>query len=242
MTTKPISAPGEIDADSASGVRAQSAAIIILVFLAGVLLALNLAPFWLPGLAGSAAGSEPKFFWYLSRGSAIAAFWVLWLSMAMGILITNKLAQVWPGIPPAYEIHQYTSLLGLGLALFHALILTGDRYIQYTVLQVLVPFAGQSYRPFWVGLGQVGFYLWAVVTLSFYVRKRISKQAWRTIHFGSYASFLGVVLHGIFAGTDTAAAWGYYMYWISCATLLFLTLYRVLVSRLSDAPAGQRKG
>lgn len=215
--------------------KAQNALIIILVFLAGALLALNLAPYWLPGLSASAVSSEPKVFWYLSRGSAIAAFWVLWLSMAMGISITNKMAQVWPGIPPAYEIHQYTSLLGLGLALFHALILTGDRYIAYTVVQVLVPFSSTSYRPFWVGLGQLGFYIWAAVTLSFYVRKRISKQTWRTIHYGSYASFLGVVLHGIFAGTDSAASWGYYMYWISCATLLFLTLYRVLITKMAVA-------
>lgn len=240
MTAKPTQIEGASD-PLASGVQTQNAMLIILIFLAGVLLALNLIPYWLPGMAASAAGSEPKIFWYLSRGSAIAAFWVLWLSMAMGVIITNKLAQVWPGIPPAYEIHQYASLLGLGLALFHALILTGDRYIQYTVIQVLVPFSGQSYRPVWVGLGQLGFYLWAVVTLSFYVRKRMSKQAWRAIHFGSYASFLGVVLHGIFAGTDSAAGWGYYMYWISCATLLFLTIYRVLITRMPATPASHPK-
>jgi hypothetical protein len=60
---------------------------------------------------------------------------------------------------------------------------------------------------------------------------RMSKQAWRAIHYASYASFTGALLHGILSGTDTATFWGYYMYWVSGATLVFLTIYRVLVFR-----------
>ncbi len=221
-------------------IPAQSWLIMVLVVLAGILFALNLMPLWLPALTFSAAGSEPKVFWFLARGSAMAGYWILWLSMAMGIIITNKLAQVWPGIPPAYEIHQYTSLLGLGFALFHALILTGDQYIKYTVLNVFVPFSGQGYRPIWVGIGQLAFYVWAVVTFSFYVRKRIGKKAWRLIHFASYASFLGVMLHAIFSGTDSAAPWVGYLYWFSAGSLLFLTVYRILIEVFSAANERQR--
>lgn len=207
--------------------------LILLVALAGVLLTVNLIPLWLPGLTYSAAGSQPKIYWFLSRGSAISAFWLLWLSMSMGVIITNKMAQIWPGIPPAYEVHQYTSLLGLGFALFHALILTGDHYINYNVAQVLLPFASQNYKPVWVGVGQTAFYVWVVVAFSFYVRKRIGKKAWRLIHYGSYASFLGVMAHGIFSGTDTSALWTHYLYWFSGASLLLLTVYRVLITRFS---------
>jgi predicted ferric reductase len=215
--------------DTLPSSKVQEFLLLILVVAAGILLTLNLMPLWLPGLTASAAGSEPKLFWFLSRGSAVAAYWILWLAMAMGISITNKTAQIWPGIPPAYEIHQYTSLLGIGFGLFHALILTGDRYINMTVLQVLTPFATADYRPVWVGIGQVAFYLWVIVTLSFYVRKRIGKKAWRTIHFASYASFLGVMVHGIFSGTDSAALWSQVLYWISGGSILLLTVYRVLI-------------
>ncbi len=221
--------PSETDVvDSLPGVMpAQSVILLLLAVTAGVLLAVNLTPLWLPGLVESTTSTEPKAFWYLSRGSAIAAYWILWLSMAMGVMITNKMAKIWPGIPPAYELHQYTSLLGLGFALFHALILTGDAYIKYTIVQVLLPFASQNYQPLWVGVGQVAFYLWGVIVLSFYVRKQIGKKAWRLIHFISYLSFGAVMLHGIFSGTDSAAPWTHYLYWFSGASLLFLTVYRV---------------
>ncbi len=210
---------------------AQAVFLLTLVVLAGLLFAINLLPLWLPGLTFSTSGDAPKVFWYLSRGSAIASYWVLWLAMAMGIIITNKMAQIWPGIPPAYEVHQYTSLFGMALALFHAFILTGDHYIHYTVAQVLVPFASQNYRPTWVGLGQTAFYIWALVNLSFYVRKRIGKKAWRWIHFASYASFLGAMVHGIYSGTDTTSTVIQVLYWVSGASLLFLTVYRVLIER-----------
>ncbi len=219
-----------------TGLPIQEMLLIFLIAMTGLLLALNLLPVLLPGMAFSVSGSAPKVYWFMSRGSAIAAYWILWLSMSSGVIITNKIAQVWPGIPPAYEIHQYTSLLGMGLALFHALVLTGDHYIHYTIAQVLLPFGSQNYRPTWVGFGQVAFYLWGIVNLSFYVRKRIGKRAWRLIHFASYLSFFGAMLHGILSGTDTGTPWSLYLYWISGASLLFLTIYRVLASRFPPAP------
>lgn len=221
-----------------TGAHVQDILMIVLVIMAGALFAINIMPLWLPSLASTIAGEEPKVFWFLSRGSALAAYWILWLSMSLGVIITNKLAQTWPGIPPAYEIHQYTSLFGLGLGLFHALILMGDRYIAYNLFQVLVPFASQNYRPIWVGIGQVAFYLWAAVTASFYVRKQIGKKAWRIIHFASYASFLGILLHGLFSGTDSTSVWAQGLYWFSGGSLLLLTVYRVLISL---APAASTK-
>ena len=176
-------------------------------------------------------GSQPKIYWFLSRGSAIAAYWLLWLSVAMGLCITNKMAQVWPGVLPAIEIHQFTALLGLAFALFHGLILTGDAYINISIVQALIPFFTQSYRPGWVGIGQVVFYLWAIIVLSFYVRKRIGKKVWRGLHYASYICFLGVLVHSLYSGTDTATNWSQYVYWFSGASLLLLTVYRVLISQ-----------
>ena len=213
----------------------QDFLLSILIALAGVLLMTNLLPLWLPGLNQSVHGSDPKIYWFLGRGSAIAAFWLLWLSMCMGVAMTNKMAVVWPGIPPAYEIHQYTSLLGLGFAFFHAMILIGDHYMKFTLAQLLVPFASASFKPEWVGVGQAAFYVWILVAFSFYFRGRIGKKAWRLIHFGSYLSFLGVLVHGIMSGTDASTAWAYYSYWASGASLLFLTVYRVLASQAQSS-------
>ena len=101
--------------------------------------------------------------------------------MALGLAITNKLARAWPGGPTIAALHDYTSLLGLAFGCFHALILTGDRYTNYTLAQVLVPFASVNYRPLWVGLGQIGLYLMGIVGLSLYVRRWIGYR-WSTVN------------------------------------------------------------
>jgi predicted ferric reductase len=202
--------------------------LMLLAIAAGVFVAVVALPAWLPSLSASLLGAQPKVYWYLSRSSAIVAYLLLWLSMATGIGITNKLAQIWPGGPTAFDLHQYTSLLGLGFALFHALILIGDQYIGYSVGQVLAPFASANYRPVWVGLGQIGWYILALVSLTFYVRRAIGYRLWRLIHFLSFAAFLLALLHGLWSGSDSASAWARGMYWASGGSLLFLTSYRAL--------------
>jgi predicted ferric reductase len=202
--------------------------LMLLAIAAGVFMAVVALPHWLPGLSASLLGPEPKVYWYLSRSSAVVAYLLLWVSMATGLTISNRLARIWPGGPIAFDLHQHTSLLGLGFALYHALILMGDHYINYSVVQVLAPFASASYRPLWVGLGQIGWYVLAVVSLTFYVRRKIGHRMWRLIHFLSYAMFVLALIHGLMSGTDSPTVWARGMYWASAASLLFLTTYRVL--------------
>ena len=119
-----------IDLENAAPVMTlQSLMLLFISVVMGAIMALVVLPGWLPGLAGSLTGEAPKAYWYLSRGSALVSFVMLWLSMGLGLIISNKLARLWPGGPVAFDVHQYTSLLGLAFALFHALILMGDAYI-----------------------------------------------------------------------------------------------------------------
>jgi len=207
--------------------------IMLLAVALGAVAAAIVLPNWLPGLSQSLLGAEPKAYWYLSRTSALVAYALLWLSMALGLIITNKLARVWPGGPTAFDLHQFASLLGLAFALFHALILMGDKYINYDLAQVLVPFNSGGYKPVWVGLGQIGFYLFAIVGLSFYVRKRLGQRRWRLIHFLGFLTFALALAHGIFAGTDTTMELVRVFYWATGATLVFLTVYRILATKFA---------
>ena len=207
--------------------------IMLLAVGLGAFAAAIVLPDWLPGLSQSLLGSEPKAYWYLSRASAVVAYGLLWLSMASGLIITNKLARLWPGGPIAFDLHQFASLLGLAFALFHALILMGDKYINYDLAQVLVPFNSTGYKPVWVGLGQIGFYLLAIVGLSFYVRKRLGNRTWRLIHFLSFLMYALALLHSIFAGTDTTVLAIRAFYWITGVSLLFLIVYRILITKFA---------
>jgi len=155
----------------------------------GMVLALVMIPVWVPTLGASIVGADPKFYWYLSRASAMVAFGLLWVSMSSGLIITNKMARIWPGAFTAFDLHQFTSLLGLGFAAFHALILLGNAFVPYSLVQVVVPFGNDAYRQKAVGIGQVAIYLSALVSIAFYVRKRIGNKAWRVIHVFSYGVF-----------------------------------------------------
>lgn len=207
----------------------QSTVWIILAMGIGALVAVLVLPTWMPHLAASFLGPDPKAYWYLSRGSAFVALSLLWLSMALGLSITNKMARAWPGVPVSFALHEFTSILGLGFALFHTLVLLGDRYIGYTLAQVLVPFSS-SYEPLWVGLGQVGFYTMLIVTLSFYVRSRIGQKVWRSLHYAGFITYLIALLHGIAAGSDASLPWAQLYYWITGGSLLFLLCYRIVAN------------
>lgn len=225
----PTPAPQETDFNESS-INIQFFIMVMLAMIMGVLLATLLLPRWLPNMATSLTGSDPKAFWYLSRGTAFVSLSILWISMALGVGITNKMARLWPGAPAAFAIHEYVSLLGLAFAAFHALVLLGDHYINFTLAQVFMPFATQGYKPFWVGIGQVGFYIWVIVALSFYIRTAIGQKTWRVLHYLSFAMYLMGVAHGLFSGTDSSANWAQWYYWVSGGSLLFLFIYRVVAT------------
>jgi predicted ferric reductase len=201
---------------------------IALAVALGLFAALVVFPDGSAQLAGSLIGTSPKAYWYMSRASAFVALGLLWISMMLGLLITDRLARSWPGAPVAFALHEFVSLLGLVFVLFHALILLGDRYINYQLAQILMPFGSINYHPVWVGLGQIGFYTWAIISASFYVRQRIGSKTWKFIHYVSFFNFIIAVLHGMASGTDSVLPWAQALYWILGGSVLFLTVGRVV--------------
>jgi predicted ferric reductase len=224
-----------------SSVNIQTFLLFMMAMAVGLLVAVVLLPTWMPNLAFSLSGGEPKAYWYLSRATAFVSLSLLWVSMALGLGITNKMARLWPGAPAAFAIHEYVSLLGLAFALFHAFVILGDKYINFTVLQLLTPFSTVTYKPTWVGLGQVGFYVWAIVALSFYIRSAIGQKTWRLLHYLSFGMYFLALFHGIFSGTDSSAAWAQQYYWFSGASLLFLFFARIVTTLVNFFFPPQKK-
>jgi predicted ferric reductase len=183
---------------------------------------------WLPAMGQSLFGAQPKAYWDLARSSGIVAYLLMWLSVAFGLIITNRMARVWPGGPTAFDLHQFASLLGLAFAVFHGLILLGDPYIGFTLPQILIPFASVNYKTLWVGLGQLAFYALIPITFSFYVRRQISAGVWRSIHYLSFIAFSMITAHGLLAGSDTTHWMMLSMYGMTSLSVIALTLYRML--------------
>ena len=194
--------------------------------LSGVVL-----PWILPGLLQSLSGADTKAFWFFSRGLAIMGYFMLWLSIVWGLLMTTRLSRIWPGHTIAADLHKFVSLLALALSALHGLILVGDKYMNITFVQVFIPFSVLSYRPAWVGLGQIALYLLALIVISFYFRQAIGQKLWRLIHYLSFLTFFAILIHGLAAGSDTMTPGMFIVYYLSGTMVLFLTFYRVLTAR-----------
>lgn len=218
-----------------SAVGGGKALVFLAAIVIGTITAAVVLPSFVPGLSASMIGNQPKVFWYLSRATAFVALGLLWASMMLGVGITNKMARLWPGAQAAFALHEYTSLLGLGFAVFHGLILLGDAFSNYSLAQLLVPFASSQYHPFWVGFGQLSLYTFAIVTGSFYVRKQIGQKTWRALHYVSFFTYVGALIHGLTAGSDTGLGWAQGFYWLTGASFLFLLMYRIINSLFEKA-------
>jgi predicted ferric reductase len=213
---------------------------LIAVFLIASVLIIGFAlPYLMPNLTNTLLKADNVLFWYLSRGSAIIGYVLLWLSTVMGLLVTTRVGKTWPGMKISSELHQYVSILGLFFIGFHGVLLLGDAYMKPTLTQLLTPFAFLGYRPINVGIGQLVFYMWVILIISFYIKKITGRKIWRGLHYIGFVAFFAGMVHGITSGTDSTLPWMQLIYWFSAASALFLTAYRIM---MRTDPAKQQPG
>ena len=170
------------------------------------------------------AADSVQLWWYVTRASGIIAYLLLWFSTVLGLAVTSKFLDRLLDRVFTFDFHEFISLLSLAFVLVHVAVLLVDRYMPYSIWQILVPFIS-PYRPFWVGVGVIGFYITLLVTVTFYLRSRIGMRTFRLIHILSLAGYLGVTLHGVYAGTDTALPAMKFLYQSTGLAVLFLTVY-----------------
>jgi methionine sulfoxide reductase heme-binding subunit len=174
---------------------------------------------------------DTHWFWYLSRAAGISAYLALALSVMWGLLLSTRLVDAWITRGLSVELHKWISAVALALIAVHALVLIGDPYVRFDLLDVLLPFAS-SYRAAAIALGVLSTHGSVVVFGSFWLRRRIGQRTWRVVHILAFPTFLGVTLHGMLAGTDSATAWMRSIYLLSSAVFIWLLAYR-LISRTS---------
>jgi sulfoxide reductase heme-binding subunit YedZ len=181
--------------------------------------------------------------WYAERTFAFLAYLAVWGAVVYGLLLSTKILDAIAHRPVTFALHQDLAIGGLILAGIHGGLLALDHTMPFSPLQIAVPFLA-PYLPLWVGVGQVAFYLTAVVVLSFYVRRHIGQRAWRLLHYLTFLAFLGAAGHGLLAGTDSGARWAWWLYVGTSASVAFLLTYRIVVAAGSrgrrDLAADQR--
>jgi len=172
---------------------------------------------------------ETPAYWYLARVSALISYLFIWLSMVWGLLLSTKLVKLHVSPALIFSTHELLSLTGLGFAVFHAFILLGDSYLKFGLSDVLLPFSA-SFKTVPVGIGILSLYLYAMLAGSFYIRKRIGKKVWRTLHYTTFLAFVAVTAHGLLVGTDSSTFIAKAMYSSAVASVLFLVYYRILTT------------
>jgi sulfoxide reductase heme-binding subunit YedZ len=164
-----------------------------------------------------------RSWWYISRAAGLMGYILFWLSTVWGFAISSKILDSFLERTFTYDFHEHLSLLGIGFVALHIIVLLLDTYAPFSIAQLMIPFTS-TYRPFWVGIGIISLYITILVTASFYLRKWISMQMFRKIHVLSVVAYLGVLLHGVYSGTDSTITWVQLMYLgTSLFTIFFFT-------------------
>ncbi len=168
------------------------------------------------------AVNSVQFWWYITRSAGLMGYFLIWLSTAWGIVVSSKIKFVERTF--TYDFHEYLSWLGLAFIGVHVVVLLADKFLPYNIWQVLVPFLS-PYRPLWVGIGVIAFYLSLLVTITFYMKAKIGASAFRKIHYLSFIAYFGATLHGLYAGTDSVLPIANLLYKGTLLITLFLTVY-----------------
>jgi predicted ferric reductase len=169
-----------------------------------------------------------QFWWYLTRAAGLMGYFLVWLSTAWGLVVSTKILDPVIERAYAYDFHEYLSWLGLAFIFTHVIVLMADKYLPYSLWQVLIPFLS-PYRPLWVGIGTIAFYLTLLVTITFYLKKKIGMGAFRKVHYLSLVGYIGATLHGLYAGTDSVLPIANLLYKGTFLITLFLVAYMLVL-------------
>lgn len=136
----------------------------------------------------------------ISAQLGLFAVWLLTLNVLLGLLLSvryNPLRQ-WPHKRINYfTVHNWTGYIALALAAAHALVLPLSATAGWVWKDVLWPSA-VPLQPTLNVLGAISLYLVLLVVVTSYVRRRVGRKAWKTVHWVSYVSAVLFFIHGAF--------------------------------------------
>ena len=165
--------------------------------------------------------------WMVIRASGIASFLLLALITVLGTMLTTGLFFRIASPSTAWSIHRAVASALLISVLTHVVSLLLDNFIGMRLIDVLIPFASR-FRPLFVALGVIGFYLLLLILGSSLYMMQKYARFWRIVHYLGFVMFVNIFLHGIFTGTDTKQWWMQAIYWTAGIVVGLFSAYRVI--------------
>lgn len=130
----------------------------------------------------------------------------LTLSVALGI--ATRSSRPLAGLPrfAIGDVHRFIALAATLLVFVHVGLLFMDPHANLELIDFVVPFRA-AYRPFWQGLGTVGFCALVVVVVTSILRQRMGLRVFRAVHTSTYLLWPIAMAHAVGNGTDAARVW-----------------------------------
>jgi sulfoxide reductase heme-binding subunit YedZ len=148
----------------------------------------------------------PSAYWYLTRSTGTMALILLTMSVVLGVIDVGRYTTTRMPRFVVDGMHRTVSLLAVVFLVLHIVTAALDSFASIPLIDAVVPFVG-SYRPLWLGLGAASFDLMLAVVITSLVRRRLGYQAWRLVHWLSYASWPLALLHTLGTGSDVKEGW-----------------------------------
>lgn len=166
-------------------------------------------------------------FWYLSRAAGFTAYLLLAASVALGLGVQTRALDRVARRFASFDLHRFTALLAIAFTLLHVYVLLGDRYYEWSIAALSLPFRS-PYRPLAVTTGVLALYGTGVVAASFALRRHIGFRGWRALHYSTFAIYAAATAHGLLAGTDSGEPWAFALYVAGAVPIAPLLGYRAL--------------
>jgi sulfoxide reductase heme-binding subunit YedZ len=164
--------------------------------------------------------------WAIGRGTGIAALVLFTASVVLGIV--TRSGRPLAGLPrfSVTLVHRDVSLAATLFLVVHIVSLFFDPYAQLHLLDTVVPFFG-SYRPFWQGLGTVGFDLVLVLVVTGSLRSRLGPRVFKAIHWAAYAMWPVALAHAVGTGTNGTEGWFLVLAGVCATAVLGAAVWRL---------------
>jgi predicted ferric reductase len=170
---------------------------------------------------------NPQLWWYLARAGGLVAYALLAASTLWGLAVSTRLLGRWPAPGWALDLHRFLGGLALAFTVVHAAGLMLDNYVQFDVVNFLVPFSAR-WRPAAVAWGVVAVYLLVAVEATSLARRHLPHRLWRRVHVAAFPLLAAATVHLVAAGSDRGNPAVLAMLTVTAAATTFLLLFRLL--------------
>jgi len=166
-----------------------------------------------------------KLWWFVARSGGLVAWWLVAASVFYGLFLSTRVLQGKPKPAWLLDLHRFLGGLSVVFTGIHLVGLLADSYIQFSLIDVFVPFASK-WKPAAVAWGVIGMYLLIAIEVTSLLMKRIPRKWWRRVHLTSFGLFLLSSVHAFTAGTDGDNAAVQWSALLMATLFVFLTTYR----------------